>query len=449
MKRSKKAVMRRERSGGRVRILIRNGRVIDPSTGRDGVADILVEGGRIERIGPNLTADPGRPSADVVDATDKVVIPGMIDMHTHLREPGREDEETIETGTRAAIRGGFTSVCCMANTDPPIDSLGLVRFVMEKAASAALAKVHPIGAVTKKLEGEQLAEIGDLVSGGCVGISDDGYPVKSAELMRRGLEYAKMFDIPLISHSEDPDLAEGGQINEGDMSALLGLKGIPNMAEHIGVARDIAIAEFTKGRLHIAHVSTKESVALVRQAKRRGVSVTCEATPHHFTLTEDAVRTFDTNTKVNPPLRTEEDVQALKEGLADGTIDTIATDHAPHAFFEKELEFGAAPFGMVGLETALGLVLTRLVEPGILSLSQAISKLTAAPASILSLETGSLKEGSPADVAIIDLEREWTVEPKEFASKSRNTPFGGWTLRGSVFAAMVDGRVLYREGEFV
>lgn len=430
-------------------LFIKNGRVVDPSTDRDQVADILVEDGKIVRISPEMkAADFGLRTADIIDASGKVVVPGLVDMHVHLREPGREDEETIETGSRAALKGGFTSVCCMANTDPPVDSRGLVRFVLEKAEEADLARVYPIGAVTKELKGEELAEIGDLVSGGCVAISDDGYPIRNGEIMRRGLEYTRMFGIPLISHSEDPDLSSEGQMNEGHVSALLGLKGVPRTAEETAVARDIALAEFTGGRLHIAHVSTKGSVKLIREAKDRGVEVTCECTPHHFSLTDEAVRTFDTNTKVNPPLRTEEDVDAIKAGLSDGTIDVIATDHAPHAFFEKEVEFAAAPFGMVGLETGLGLVITELVETGILSLPEAIAKLSANPARIVGLEGGSLKEGLSADILIIDPEREWTVNPREFASKSKNTPFGGWTLKGSVFATIVGGRVLYREGQF-
>jgi len=443
MKRTQKARASKGLEGGGT-ILIRGGRVVDPSTGLDKVASILVQDGVVSEISKEIKpADCGLRAEDILDATDKVVVPGLVDMHVHLREPGREDEETIETGSRAALRGGFTSICCMANTDPPIDSLGLVRFVLEKAEQANLARVYPIGAVTKQLKGEELAEIGDLVTGGCVAISDDGQAIRNGEIMRRALEYAKMFNIPLISHSEDPDLTRGGQMNEGDVSTLLGLKGMPRIAEETAVARDIALAEFTEGRLHLAHVSTRGSVQLIREAKERGVLVTCECTPHHFSLTDEAVKTFDTNAKVNPPLRAREDVEAVKEGVRDGTIDAIATDHAPHAFFEKEVEFGAAPFGMVGLETALGLVITQLVLPGILTLSEAVATLSSNPARILGLRAGSLKQGLPADITIIDLEREWVVDPTELASKSRNTPFGGFRLKGAVFATIVGGKVLF------
>lgn len=429
--------------------MLKGGRVVDPSANRDEVADILIEAGRIKEVGPALGADSGQLRMDVIDASGKVVAPGLVDMHVHLREPGREDEETIETGSRAAVRGGFTSVCCMANTEPPIDSLGVVRFVLEKAEQANLARVYPIGAVTKGLKGEELAEIGDMVSGGCVAVSDDGHPISSAEIMRRGLEYAGMFGIPLISHSEDLTLSKGGHMNEGDVSALLGIKGIPNIAEETAVGRDIALAQFTGRRLHIAHVSARGSVELIREAKGRGVLLTCECAPHHFSLTDEAVKTFDTNTKVSPPLRGKEDVQAIKEGLSDGTIDAIATDHAPHALFEKEVEFEAAPSGMIGLETALGLVITQLVETGVLTLSQAVAKLSHNPARILGLVGGSLKENLPADIVIFDLDEEWVVDPTEFASKSRNTPFRGWTLKGSVCATIVGGRVLFREGGFI
>jgi dihydroorotase len=429
-------------------MMIHGGRIIDPASGRDEKTDILIENGQIKEIGSDLSSSIKNPESSI-QAEGKWVLPGLVDMHVHLREPGREDEETVESGGKAAVAGGFTSLCCMANTDPPIDDQGTVRFVLEQAEGAGLARIFPIGAVTKGLEGKELSEIGDLISAGCVAVSDDGQPVMNAEIMRRALEYTKPFNIPVISHAEDKHLSKGGSMNEGIISTTLGIRGIPRIAEDVMVARNICLAEFTEGRLHIAHLSTRGSVQLIREAKKRGVSITTEVTPHHLLLTDENVKTFETHFKMNPPLRTQKDVDALREGLSDGTIDAIASDHAPHALFEKEVEFEAAPFGIIGLETTLGLVLTELVDKKILSLSDAVAKLTCNPAKIMRLDGGELKAGGPADITIVDPEKEWTVEPTQFHSKSRNTPFSEWKMKGGVFATIVGGRVLYQEGKFV
>ena len=430
------------------RLLIQGGKIIDPASGRDEVADLFIQDGQIKEIGSDLSSSIHQPASSI-QAHGKWVVPGLVDMHVHLREPGREDEETIESGGKAAVAGGFTTLCCMANTDPPIDDKLTVRFVLGQAEDAGWARVFPVGAITRGLEGRELAEIGDLISAGCIAISDDGHPVMNAEVMRRALEYTKPFDIPVISHAEDLHLAKGGSMNEGLVSTTLGMRGIPAIAEEVMVARDISLAEYTGGRLHIAHLSTAGSVQLVKEAKKRGASVTAEVTPHHLLLTDEKVKTFETQFKMNPPLRSEKDVEALREGLADGTIDSIVSDHAPHALFEKEVEFEAAPFGIVGLETTLGLVLTELVEKEVLSLSEAIAKLSCNPAKILGLEGGELKVGGPGDITIIDPEKEWTVDPSRFYSKSQNTPFGGWKLKGGVFATIVGGRVLYQDGKFI
>lgn len=427
-------------------ILIKNGRVIDPGSNLDRIADILIVDGVVKEIKKNIAK---KPSYEAIDARKKIVTPGFIDMHTHLREPGREDEETILTGTKAACKGGFTSVVCMANTDPPIDDVGIVRLIFRCAEEAGFAKVYPVGAVSKGLKGEELAEIGDLYRAGIVAVSDDGMPVTNSEIMRRALEYTNMFDIPVISHCEDRFLCERGVMNEGYTSTRLGLEGIPSVSEVIMVARNIILAEYTKGRIHIAHVSTAESVNLIRDAKKRKVKVTAETAPHYFTLTDELVESFDTNLRVNPPLRSKEDLSAIVEGLKDGTIDVIATDHAPHTKAEKEVEFDAAPTGMIGLETALGLILTQLIEKSHLTLPKAISKITLNPSSILKIKGGIIKLGEMADITIFDPEFEWECNPNEFESKSKNTPFKGWKMKGRVEYVIVSGRIVLKDGKIV
>ena len=421
-------------------LAITGGRVIDPESKTDRIADVFIRDGMIKRIEKHK----GRVQANhVIDARGKMVVPGLIDMHAHLREPGREDEETIYTGSCAATAGGFTSVCCMPNTQPPIDNQETVQFVY-RMAKEAKCRIYCIGCITKDRKGEELTEIYDLVQAGVVAISDDGRPVSDSQVLRNALEYSRMFDLPVISHCEDLRLSSNGVMHEGYASTNLGMCGIPSIAEEIAVARDLKLAEFTEARIHIAHVSTEGSVDIIRQAKKRGIKVTCEATPHHFTLTDEIIKKFDTNAKVNPPLRTRRDVEAVKRGLKDGTIDCIATDHAPHAIEEKEVEFDFAPPGLVGLETALGLVITELVEKKVLSWSQAVAKLTLNPARILNLGEGRIKVGLPADIAVVDPKASWVVEPASFQSKSKNSPFGGRKLKGKVFCTVVDGKVVYR-----
>lgn len=419
-------------------ILIKGGTVIDP--GRvNGPADVLIEGGKIAAVGKALKAPAG---AKTIDATGKVVLPGFIDLHVHFREPGFEYKETIETGTAAAVAGGFTTVCCMPNTNPVNDNQSITEFILDKAREAGNANVLPIGAITKGSEGKELAEIGDLRRAGCVAISDDGLPVANSLVMRRAMEYAIAFDVPVVDHCEDPHLSEGGCMNEGLVSTQLGLAGIPAAAEDIMVARNLALAELTGARLHLAHLSTAGSVRMVREAKARGITVTAEACPHHFMLTEEACCGYNTHAKMNPPLRTGADVQAIKEGLRDGTIDVIATDHAPHAAQEKQQEFAAAPNGIVGLETAWPLTLT-LVEEGVLTLEAAVAKLTTEPARVFSLTKGTLAPGADADVAIADLQEGWEVDPSRFRSKSRNTPFAGWKVKGRITTTIVGGRIVH------
>jgi dihydroorotase len=418
-------------------ILIKNGRVIDPANGIDTKLDVLLSGGKIARL-----AKPGSILADgaeIIDASGKLVAPGLIDMHVHLREPGFEYKETIATGTAAASAGGFTSVCCMPNTNPVNDNRSVTEFILAQAGKAA-ARVFPIGSITKGSKGEELAEMGELHAAGCVAVSDDGKPLMNASVMRRAMEYSRIFDMLVISHCEDALISAKGVMNEGVVSTELGLRGIPRAAEDVMTARDIALAELAGGRLHIAHVSTAGSVRLVRDAKARGIRVTAETCPHYFSLTEDAVRGYNTLAKMNPPLRTAEDVAAIKEGLRDGTIDAIATDHAPHALDEKSGEFDYAPFGIVGLETALGLVF-RLVDEGVLTLPEAVRKLSAGPASILKINKGTLTEGVDADITIVDPGIEWIVDASKFKSKSKNTPFNGWKLKGRAVRTIVGGRL--------
>jgi len=429
-----------EEKGSGFDLAITGGRVIDPETKMDRIADVFVRNGVIKKI----EKSKGKPKAkEIINAQGKIVVPGLIDMHTHLREPGREDEETIYTGSCAAVAGGFTSICCMPNTQPPIDNQEAVKFVYQKAKDAK-CKIYCVGCITKGQKGEELTEIYDLVRSGVVAISDDGLPVVNPQVLRNALEYSRMFSLPVISHCEDLNLSAKGVMHEGFVSTILGMCGIPSLAEETIVARDVALAEFTKARIHIAHVSTQGSVDLIRQAKKKGIKVTCEATPHHFTLTHEIIKTFDTNAKVNPPLRTKKDVEAIKKGLSDGTIDCIATDHAPHSIEEKEVEFDSAPFGMVGLETALGLVITELINKKVLSWTQAIAKLTTNPARILNLKGGRIKKNSPADITVIDPKASWTVDPSKFLSKSKNFPFGGTKLQGKVFCTIVDGKVVYQ-----
>lgn len=425
-----------------MRTLIKGGQVIDPGR-MNQISDVLIENGKIQLIDTNLQATLKNPeSVTIIDAKGLIVCPGFIDLHVHFREPGFEYKETIATGVDSAVAGGFTTVCCMPNTNPVNDSQSITEFILRQAKIADKARVFPIGAITKGSKGEELAEIGELHHAGCVAISDDGIPVMNSLVMRRAMEYARAFDLPVVDHCEDSHLSAGGAMNEGFVSTELGIPGIPNAAEEVMVARNIFLAELTQSRLHLPHVSTIGSVRLLREAKARGVSVTAEACPHHFTLTDEAVRNFDTNAKMNPPLRTDADVQAVKEALKDGSIDIIATDHAPHAVHEKQRQFDNAPFGIIGLETALSLTL-NLVEEGVLTLEQALSKLTCEPARVFNLSFGTLAVGADADVTLIDPKKSWTLDPNRLHSKSRNTPFAGWTLKGKVSKTLVDGRVVY------
>lgn len=421
-------------------LLIRNGRVIDPANGVDAGADVLIADGAIQRVGPSL---PAPANAEILDAAGKVVCPGFIDMHVHLREPGHEYKETVATGTRAAAAGGFTAVCCMANTSPVNDNRSITDYILAKARSEGIVRVHPIGAVTRGLEGKELAELAELAEAGCVAFSDDGKCVMNAELYRRAMEYTLPFAAPVISHAEDHMLSRGGTMHEGVVSTELGLHGIPAAAEDIMVARDILLAELTGAHVHIAHLSTAGAVRLVRDAKARGVRVTAEVTPHHLVLTDEAVRSWDANMKMAPPLRTKHDTETLVEALADGTIDCVATDHAPHAVADKEGEFDRAANGIVGLETAFTVLHDRLVRSGVLSLAALVARLSRDPARLLNLPGGSLTVGAAADVTVLDPEAAVTIDPARFASKSRNTPFGGWTATGAPWKTIVGGKIVW------
>jgi len=422
-------------------LLLTGGRVVDPSRDADDVADLLLEEGRVAAVGRGITGPDG---CEVIDVTGKVVAPGLVDVHVHLREPGQEDLETIATGSASAVAGGFTSICAMPNTDPVCDNQGVVGFVIAQAQRAAKARVYPIGAVTLGQKGQQLAEFGELVGAGAVAVSDDGKPVATAHMMRTALEYAKTFGIPVADHCEDMSLATGGSMHEGIVSTRLGLKGIPAAAEEVMVARDILLAELTGGHVHLCHMSTRGSVELIRRAKDRGIRVTAEACPHHFSLTHEACVGYNTNAKMNPPLREAEDVEAIREGLRDGTIDCVATDHAPHHYDAKEREFDDAPNGIIGLETALGLSITELVGRGLLTLPELIFRMSTAPARIFNLPAGTLATGAPADVVVFDPKVRWTVKPETFLSKSRNTPFGGRELTGRAELTIVRGQVAFR-----
>jgi dihydroorotase len=422
-----------------MQLIIRQGTIVDPSQKINKILDLGIDDGRVAEISARIRKK-GRKE---IDARGLIVAPGFIDMHVHLREPGREDSETIETGTNAAARGGFTGVACMPNTTPVNDSEAVTSFILERAREVSKIAVFPVGAITKGSQGETLAEIGEMHRAGIVAISDDGRPVQNNQVMRRAMEYSKLFDLPVIDHCDDKDLAAGGVMNEGYYSTLLGLRGINPAAEEIQVLRDVVLARQIRARVHIAHISTRHSLDAVARAKSQDLPVTCEVTPHHLLLTEAQVTSYSTSTKMNPPLRTQADVDALVAGLASGTIDAIASDHAPHNANDKMLEFDHAPFGVVGLETVVGLILDRLVRTGILTLERMVQLLSVNPARILRLERGTLAKGSQADVTIMDPELQWTVNSEEFHSRSRNTPFEGWKLKGGPAMTIVRGRVVW------
>lgn len=423
-------------------ILIKGGRIIDPSRNLDKVGNILIEKGTIKSYPEDIKKLEKDSAIKVIDAGGKIVAPGLVDLHVHLREPGYEHKETIRTGCESAAAGGFTSIVCMPNTNPINDNASVTEYIMLKARTEGLVNVYPLGAITKGENGETLAQIGEMYEAGCVGVTDDGMPVMNSKVMRHAMEYVKAFDIPVISHCEDLNLSGNGVMNEGDTSTLLGLSGIPSASEDVMVSRDITLAELTGTHLHICHVSTEGSVRLIRAAKERGVRVTAEAAPHHFTLTDKAVAEYDTNAKMKPPLRSETDRDAVREGLRDGTIDVIATDHAPHSEDEKMVEFDQAPFGIVGLETALPLSL-KLVEDGVLTLNGMIAKLTHLPSAVINIRKGALNPGDQADIVIFDPGRKVKIDRERFRSKSKNTPFNGWDLKGVVLYTIVNGNIVY------
>ncbi len=423
-------------------ILIKNAIIVSADKIASKPQDIFLEKGKISKLAPKLDLS----AEETIDAQDKLVLPGLIDLHVHLREPGREDKETIETGSRSAAKGGFTSIFCMPNTNPVIDNGMIVEAIIKEAKRVGLVNVYPIGAITKGQKNEELTDMAELKKSGCLVLSDDGKAVANGQLMRRALEYAKMLGLLLIQHCEDPLLSNHGCMNEGVTSTLLGLKGIPGVAETIIVARDIELAHYLKTKIHFAHMSLKRSIELIRFAKSQGIFVTAEVCPHHFTLTDEIVKSFDTNTKVNPPLRTQEDVDALKEGLKDGTIDCITTDHAPHTAEEKESEYDHAPFGMIGLETAVGLAITELVEKEYLTWPELVNKMSTMPAKITGLTNkGEIKEGKDADITIIDSDCEWIFRKEEITSKSKNSPFIARKLKGRVAATICNGKIVYEQ----
>lgn len=428
-----------------MRLVIKGGRIVDPVNSVDEVGDILIEDGVIQEISAGIRAR----KAEVLDVSGKVVCPGFIDIHVHLREPGYEYKEDIASGTRAAAAGGFTTVCCMPNTKPVIDNGAVASFVRSRAREVGLVNVFPIGSITKKQQGTEISEMAELARAGCVAFSDDGRPVMNAEIMRRALEYSRMFDLPVISHCEDLNLSEGGQMHEGFYSTLYGLKGIPPAAEEVMVARDIILAQATGGRVHIAHVSTLGSIELIKMAKSKGLAVTCEVTPHHLSLTDDMVGDYDADTKVNPPLRSWEHVEALRRALKEGVIDCIASDHAPHEVEAKDCEYNLASFGISGLETAVAVVLNDLVHAGILDLPDVVRLMSINPARILRIDGGSLSPGKVADITILDLQAERRVETSEFWSKGKNNPFKGRILRGWPWATVVGGRLVAHDGKII
>lgn len=426
-----------------MKLLIKNGHLIDPAAPENTGKNILIDGGRVEAW---LDQGDGVPEgADVFDATGLLVAPGFIDLHVHLREPGQEHKETIASGCAAAAAGGWTGVCPMPNTSPINDNAAITRYMIEQAEHAGLANVFPIGAITKSSDGSELAEMGEMKAAGAIAVSDDGRPVPNAGMMRRAMQYATDFDLPVIDHCEDKSLSSGGVMHEGRMSILLGLKGMPALAEDLDAVRDIILAKETGAHIHIAHVSTKGAIEAVRRAKNEGINVTCEVTPHHFTLTDEIVEGYDTNTKMAPPLRSREHLEAVIEGLKDGTIDAIATDHAPHHADEKALEYDRAPFGITGLETAIGLTFNELIHKGVISLERMVELCTTNPAKLFKLNgRGTLKPGSIADVTIIDPELEWTFNAADSRSKSKNSPFDGWAFKGRAVATIVGGRIVYK-----
>lgn len=422
-------------------LLVKGGRIIDPSQDLDAVGDVLIVDGKVAQCGGTIAAPAG---AQVYDAKGLVVTPGLIDVHVHLREPGREDVETVATGAHAAVAGGFTAVCAMPNTKPVTDNQATVGFVKRQGETAGFARVYPIGAISVGQQGETLAEFGEMVAAGAVAFSDDGKPVENTQLMRTAMEYALTFNVPIVEHCEVMSLAHGGSMNEGIVSARLGLKGIPAEAEEIDVARCILLAKRTGGHVHLCHLSTKGSVDLVRWGKAQGINVTAEVCSHHISLTEAAVEGYNTNAKMNPPLRTQADVEALQQGLKDGTIDLLVTDHAPHHYDEKEREFADAPNGIVGLETALGVNVTYLVETGILTLNEMVNRMSCLAAKIWHLPGGTLAQGGIGDVTVFDPKKRWVVDPKQFKSKGRNTPYGGHTLTGQAICTIVGGKIVHQ-----
>ncbi len=423
-------------------LLISGGRIVDPSQSIDLVGDLLIRNGKVSAIGARLESPLGEPAVPVLSAKGLIVTPGWIDMHTHLRDPGASHKETIFTGTQAAAAGGMTSIACMANTSPVNDNPFITHFIQQKAAAESVINVYPVGAITKGLKGEELAEIGSMWEAGITALSDDGKTVMNSYVMRKALDYSKKFDLVVISHAEDANLKGKGVMNEGFNSARFGLRGIPRTSEDLIVARDILLAELTGARIHVAHLSTVGAVELVRQAKKRGVRVTAEVTPHHLNLTDDAVANYDTNTKVAPPLREQRDVDAVREALADGTIDIVASDHAPHSIDDKLVEYDLAEFGMVGLETAFPLYYRMCLRNGV-ALSRLVASMTTEPAKVLGIPKGTLKVGADADVSIFDPEKTYRIDKMGFRSKSRNTPFHGWEVQGKVRYTIVAGRVVY------
>ena len=425
-----------------MQILIKGGHLIDPANKKNGQFDLLISKGKIEAVEPEGKIKD-IPDADIIDAKGAIVTPGFCDMHVHFREPGHEYKETIETGSQSAAAGGFTTVAVMPNTSPVNDNRSVTEFILSQAKETSNINILPIGAITQGLRGETLSDMGELKEAGCIGYSDDGRPVSNSEIMRRALEYSKMFDLPCIQHSEVLELTQGGSMNEGIVSTELGLKGMPTEAEDIMVHRDICLLPKTGGRLHVAHISSGGSVDLVRQAKAKGLAVTCEVAPHHFTLTHDACRGYDTNAKMSPPLRTQSDLDMIKEGMRDGTIDIIATDHAPHDRVDKQVEFSKACFGIVGLETALPLTL-KMVDEKVISLERAIDMLTFQPNQLFKLDKGSLGIGKAADITLFDEKMEYTIDPSQFRSRSKNSPYKGWKVRGKVLRTLVNGKTVFK-----